>query len=143
MPEQKLEQSLWMHPHRLPLGAGWRGCCQAPGHEGCIPSEQELAQGCNLGYAKHCSRLPAQRSCDAVRFSIARDLGSRILVAYACEAGHLPAGHGILEYDAEVSAWVTAHKDPRILKMAECYLDSYLLRRVRPDEAGSAAIMTS
>ena len=60
MPVQKLDGA-WLHPSRLPLGAGWDGHCSAPGHEGARPSDQELQEFCNLGYAAKCSRLPAER----------------------------------------------------------------------------------
>ena len=46
MPVQKLDGA-WLHPSRLPLGAGWDGHCSAPGHEGTRPSDQELHEFCN------------------------------------------------------------------------------------------------
>ena len=77
-----------------------------PGHEGAQPSDQELHEFCNLGYAAKCSRLPAERDFDAVRFSVARDQGSRLLLWFVCETGHRPANHGTLEYDVERSQWI-------------------------------------
>jgi hypothetical protein len=130
MPLQKLEGA-WLHPSRLPLGAGWDGHCSAPGHEGVRPSDQELHEFCNLGYAAKCSRLPAARDCDAVRFSVARDHGSRLLLWFVCEAGHRPATHGTLEYDVDRGQWISSHSDPRIQKMLECYVLAYLQRRIQ------------
>lgn len=138
MPVQKLDGA-WLHPSRLPLGGGWDGHCSAPGHEGERPSEQDLHEFCNLGYAAKCSRLPSQRDCDAVRFSVARDQGSRLLVWFVCEAGHRPAEHGTLEYDVDRGTWMGAHSDPRIQKMLDCYLQSYLKRRLQPAPANFLA----
>lgn len=138
MPVRKLEDGAWRHPSRLPLGSGWSGLCCAPGHEGAEPTDEELREFCNLGYAANCSRLPQQRSCDAVRFSVARDAGSQLFLWFVCEAGHLPASHGTLEYDISLQRWTCSHADPRIQKMAECYLESYLLRRIPPAALGSS-----
>lgn len=136
MPTQKLEGGAWLHPSRLPLGGGWKGHCCAPGHEGAIPTEEQLTQFCNLGYAVDCPRLPAERSCDAVRFSVARERGSQLLLWFVCEAAHAPAEHGTLEYNVSLGLWTSVHPNLRIQKMAECYLESYLLRRTQPALAG-------
>lgn len=130
MPVQKLDGG-WLHPSRLPLGAGWEGHCSAPGHQGTRPSDHELHEFCNLGYAAKCSRLPPERECDAVRFSVARDQGSRLQLWFVCETGHRPATHGTLEYDVERSLWISSHADSRIQKMAECYLQAYMQRRIQ------------
>lgn len=128
MPLEKLGGA-WLHPSRLPLGSGWNGCCSAPGHEGARPSEHELHEFCNLGYAATCSRLPVERDCDAVRFSVMRDQGSRLLLCFVCETGHRPTAHGTLEYDVERGQWMSSHSDLRIQKMLECYVQSYLQRK--------------
>jgi hypothetical protein len=134
MPTSKLDDGGWLHPSRLPLGGGWRGQCSAPGHEGVEPTTDELRE-CNLGYAATCPRLPKERNCDAVRFSVARDRGAQLLLWFVCESAHQPAGHGTLEYDLALDHWNSSHPDPRIQKMAACYLQSYLLRRVPPSLA--------
>ena len=72
MPTQRAESNAWLHPARLPLGAGWDGHCTASAPD-TVPAADELREFCNLGYAKGCSRLPADRAADAVRFSIARE----------------------------------------------------------------------
>jgi hypothetical protein len=131
LPTQKFEEGAWLHPSRLPLGAGWRGHCFAPGHEGEEPSAAELTEGCNLGYAVSCSRIPGERASDAVRLSVARDFGSEISLCFVTENAHLPVTHGLLTYDVGSQAWTCVHPDVRIQKMAECYLDSYLLRRTQ------------
>ncbi len=133
LPTQRCDAPMWPHPGRLPLGDAWKGRCTA----GCgsdvssavEPGEQELKHGCNLGYAGHCPRLPAERSADAVRFGVARDRENRIAVLYVYELANRPAGHGTLEYDVAGRRWLQAHSDLRIQRMAECYLDAYLRRR--------------
>jgi hypothetical protein len=130
MPVRKMEDGGWLHPSRLPLGGGWSGHCCAPNHHGVQPSDQELREFCNLGYAANCSRLPPQRTCDAVRFAIARDSQAQLSLWFVCEAAHLPASHGTLEYEISSGRWTRSHADPGIQKMAECYLESYLGRRM-------------
>ena len=140
MPVRKLDGG-WLHPSRLPLGGGWDGLCCAPGHEGVQPSDEELHEFCNMGYAAKCSRLPHQRDCDAVRFSVARDQGSRLSVRFVCEISHRPAIHGTVEYDIEHETWSSSHPDPTVhpnmQKMLECYVQSYLQRRIQPATADS------
>lgn len=129
-PTERADDIAFPHPARLPLGAAWRGVCQAPGHEQSAPNNQEL-EACNLGYAKPCPRLPNQRSCDAVRFGVASESESRTSVHFVFENAHAPAGHGSLEYDRRMGSWSSFHPDPRIQKMAECFLQSYLERKNR------------
>jgi hypothetical protein len=125
MPTQKSENGQWIHPSRLPLGCGWEGQCTAPGYEGTVPDAQQLQDGCNLGYAT-CSRLPQHRSWDAIRFAVSNEQESRISLSYVCEKNHLPCEHGRLEYVVPVDRWVLSHGDPRIQKMAECFVASWL-----------------
>ena len=110
---------------------------QPPGHEGARPSDDELREGCNLGYARACPRLPRQRSSDAVRFSLARDRDQILSVQFVREIAHAPGEHGMLEFDAAAGRWSSAHADARIQKMAECYVDSYLHR------SGAAGLQSS
>jgi hypothetical protein len=138
MPLQKLDGA-WLHPSRLPLGHGWDGQCSAPGHEGAQPSDHELQQFCNLGYATKCSRLPVERECDAVRFSVARDHGSRLLLWFVCETGHRPTKHGTLEYDVDQRQWISAQSNPRIQKMMDCYVEAYLRRKIHAPATDSVA----
>jgi hypothetical protein len=142
MPTSRLDDGRWPHPSRLPLGGGWHGQCCAPGYEGTQPTSDELREGCNLGYALACPRLPKERTCDAVRFSVARDLGHRVVLLFVCERAHQPAGHGTLEYDLTFNRWISSHPDSRIQQMADCYLRSYLLRTARqiPHDVPSSVI---
>jgi hypothetical protein len=55
---------------------------------------------------------------------------ARILrLVYVCERDHRPAAHGELTFDLAIAAWTQPHEDPRIQKMAECFLDSYLEKK--------------
>jgi len=131
VPTKRWEGGSWAHPSRLPLGAGWRGYCAAPGHKGAEPSEEEVREFCNLGYALRCPRLPVQRTCDALRFSVCQDDGAILRLRFVCETAHRPAAHGTLEYDVVNSRWISLHGDPQVQTLAECYLQSYLARAIR------------
>ncbi len=136
VPTSKLDGG-WLHPSRLPLGAGWSGQCAAPGHVGAEPSADELREFCNLGYASRCTRLPRQRCCDAVRFSVVRDCDPHLTVTYVTESAHRPASYGTLEFDLTLNQWTSGHEDPNMQKLVDCYLQSYLLRRIRPAAVGA------
>jgi hypothetical protein len=136
-PTHKWEEGGWLHPSRLPLGGGWTGRCSAPGHEDAEPTHHELTEFCNLGYATACSRLPQERSWDAVRFAVARHSGAQLLLWFVCEASHLPVAHGTMEYDTSVSNWRAPHSDARIQRLGDCYVQSYLARTSRPEIEGA------
>jgi hypothetical protein len=136
MPMEKLEDGAWLHAGRLPLGCGWNGQCTAPGHEGESPSQDELHQFCNLGYAEGCRRLPVGRRWDSVRFGarsagggVENGRGGRVLITYVCERGHLPAEHGVLEFDATDMKCERPHQDRRVQRMAECFLRALMEKR--------------
>lgn len=143
MPVEKLEGGTWPHPARLPLGAGWRGHCTAPGHEGDAPPQDVLEAFCNLGYASSCSWAPRERVWDAVRFAIrapqnvngrasgqpAGNAACAIRLRYVCELDHRPVTDGELEFDLANARWLRQHDDPRLQRMAECFLETYLKRK--------------
>jgi hypothetical protein len=137
MPVEKFENGAWPHPARLPLGGGWRGHCTAPGHDGESPAQTTLEKFCNLGYASSCAWTPAERAWDAVRFAVCappmRNGNSdaaapvrTLRLRYVCEKEHRPVESGDLDFDLLRAAWQSRHDDPRVQKMAECFLDSYL-----------------
>ena len=144
MPLEKLDGGRWPHPTRLPLGAGWQGHCTAPGHEGELPPHDVLEEFCNLGYATTCAWVPRERAFDAVRFAVTapseddqgrapkaenHDARPTIRVCYVCERNHRPSEQGYLEFDLRRCVWQRRHDDPRLQKMAECFLESYLKKR--------------
>jgi hypothetical protein len=144
MPVEKVENGTWLHAGRLPLGCGWSGHCTAPGHEGEAPSQEELREFCNLGYAEGCGRLPRERVWDSVRFAartVSDGNGDRgcIQVRYVCERGHCPAEHGMLAFDAAEARWLERHRDSRVQRMAECFLASYVEKRKRQEVRRAAA----
>jgi hypothetical protein len=106
------------------------GLCGA-GAELVQPPEDDVREGCNMGYALRCARLPKQRPADAVRFAVLKDAGAVLTLCYVCEAGHRPTGCGTLEYGVAERCWITAGADARVRKMAECYLETYLAERRR------------
>lgn len=131
MPLEKLANGSWPHPARLPLGGGWAGHCTAPHHENETPPQGVLESFCNLGYATGCAWAPQEREWDAVRFAIsARRSGTAgnpsqlISICYVCERNHLPVERGDLEFEVQQFNWVKPHPDPRLQKMAECFLKS-------------------
>lgn len=70
------------------------GSCDQDGQE---PDANTLAACCSRGYAAGaCARLPAG-SADAVRFQVARDLGTILELVWVLERDHMPARHGLLD----------------------------------------------
>ena len=143
MPTERADDLALPHPARLPLGAAWRGRCTAPGHDQAIPTPDEL-NGCNLGYAKSCSRLPEHRKCDAVRVGVLKESGTLISLQLIFESGYRPAGQELLEYDRATGGPPvpqrqgmdrnSSYPEPSVQRQAECFLQTYLERR-RPDRA--------
>jgi hypothetical protein len=125
-----LEKSVtigWTFPSRLPLGAGYSGCCRAS-DVAFSPQDDQLRDSCNLGYAA-CDRLPSERRADCVRFSLGREQGERFVVHYVYEREHAPVQYGKLEYDFVADHWLSTVDDDCLKRQAECYLASYLERR--------------
>ncbi len=133
MPDERLDAD-WPFPHRLPLGAGRSGTCTAAGNV--RPNEHELKTGCNVGYATRCDRLPREREADAVRFALGEERDGLVRIRFAYEREHLPAGHGELIYDSATRRWQTAHSNPCLLRMAECYMQVRMEKRVAHTESG-------
>ncbi len=125
IPTEKMDNSSHPHPARLPLGAPWKGKCSAAQH---MPSDLDLRDHCNLGYPK-CNHLPPERHADAVRFVVAASSDSKVTLRYACELNYRPADCGTLEFDRHQNTWAKQHSDPRLQRMAECYLEAFFSRR--------------
>jgi hypothetical protein len=126
IPEQRCEAELWQHRARLPLGDGFVGFCCAQ-ETPYRPTQDELRELCNIGYAKSCPRLPQDRDADSVRF-MGRTSDGFVAIKYLLERGHAPVSDGELRYDPASARWSTSHPDERVQKKAQCYLESYLAR---------------
>lgn len=127
-PTEKSFSIAWSFPQRLPLGAGFCGRCRANGVD-TVPDDATLRDFCNLGHAATCSRLPAARHADSVRFVVAADADDKILLDYVYDRNHAPAGHGRLEYNCRARSWTPRLADACVQRQAECYLATYLERR--------------
>jgi len=117
----------WTFPHRLPLGAGWKGTCTAPGHQNVRPGDDELKSWCNLGYAR-CSRIPTNRHADAICFALGQQRDGVLRVRFACERDHLPAEHGESLDELATGLWREQHVDARLQRMAEGYVRAQMGR---------------
>jgi hypothetical protein len=129
VPREIVNDGSWPHPSRLPLGAGWSGNCRASGRD-LAASDANTREFCNLGYATACPNLPLDRDWDAVRFSIAHVSREQISISFVCELDHAPIDHGKLLFDLAVEAWMNAVVDPRVLRLATCYLQTYRARQI-------------
>jgi hypothetical protein len=128
-PVARLDAELWPHRRRLPLGDGFAGECHAPNCAGRKPGEDELKDSCNLGYATSCPHLPNDRHADAVHFSATGE--GYVRVSYVMVKDQAPGEHGILEFDTATREWRSTHRDANVQRMAECYVEAWLARRVR------------
>jgi hypothetical protein len=124
VPREILNDGSWLHPARLPLGAGWNGHCCASGEE-TAPSDSALREYCNLGNATACPNLPAEREWDAVRFSVARTGSDQIVLSYICERAYAPVEHGKLAFDLISHLWKTSHSDVRVQRLAASYVEAW------------------
>jgi hypothetical protein len=118
----------WAFPARLPLGVGYCGTCRASA-DAVTPTDTELRDFCNLGYASECGRMPEARFADCVRFALSKDEGTRILLQYVYERAHEPVKNGLVEYDCLAHQWIVSLSDGIVQRQAECFLSSYLERR--------------
>ena len=128
VPREIMNDGSWLHPSRLPLGAGWSGHCCASGEE-TTPTDTALRDFCNLGNATACPHLPRERDWDAVRFSVARTSPEQITFWYVCELAHAPVEHGKLTFDRVEERWLSPHADSRVQRLAACYLETYRSRQ--------------
>ena len=128
VPREIVNDGSWPHPSRLPLGAGWTGNCRASGQELAV-SASNVREFCNLGYAIGCQHLPQNRDWDAVRFSVARTSREQVTICFVCELAHAPIEQGELTFDLAGEVWRNAQADPRVLTLANCYIQAYRARR--------------
>jgi hypothetical protein len=127
VPLEIVNDGSWPHPSRLPLGAGWTGNCRASGQEEAA-SGTHIREFCNLGYATACPHLPNGRDWDAIRFSVACAGREQVTIIFVCELDHAPIEHGELTFDLASEAWLNPHLDPRVLTLANCYVQTFRSR---------------
>ena len=113
----------------LPLGDSWSGLCRAGAGALANPDDSILRPLCNLGYARgSCPQFPPSDGPDAVRFTISRDSGDTLGIAFVVERDHHPFAHGRLEYDA--ASGVLSQAPGEILARQACaYAESYRRRK--------------
>jgi hypothetical protein len=92
-------------------------------------SDAHIREFCNLGYATACPHLPRHRDWDAVRFSVARASREQVTICFVCERGHAPIERGELIFDLASEVWLSPNPDPRVLTLANCYLQAYRSRQ--------------
>ena len=114
----------------LPLGAWWRGICQAvPGETG-APGGDWSGTNCNLGYARgECARFPEGEGPDAVRFTVSSHENATIRIYYVVERNHHPFAHGRLEYSLAAAAFSMVPESATLARQALAYVESYLQRK--------------
>jgi hypothetical protein len=134
IPEKRCESELWQHRSRLPLGDGYEGHCSAPGHEDAKPTDEELKSACNLGNSC-CSRLPADRALDSVRFHVAEDAGSALKIQFCTERDHRPKEYGLLQFDAVSCTFIAPTAQASILRLAQAFVQSHVERHPRANSA--------
>jgi hypothetical protein len=134
VPENRCDAELWPHRARLPLGDGYEGHCSAPGHEGALPTQEELKSACNLGNAC-CERLPADRALDSVRFYLKQDDGAALTVSFCTERAHSPREHGLLQFDAASGKFVATSAPLAVTRLALAFVKSHLERHPRTNAA--------
>ena len=128
VPREIVNDGSWLHPARLPLGAGWSGHCSATDQIK-TPDASALREFCNLGNAAACPHLPRERDWDAVRFSVARTSADQITLWFVCELAHAPVEHGKLMFDRTGNVWLNPHADVRVQRLADSYLEAYRARQ--------------
>jgi hypothetical protein len=134
VPTEILAGAQWPHRARLPLGDGWTGhCCAAEGSPSPeSPTEDELRDFCNLGYAlqyqRKCTRCPQSRDWDAIRVGVVGENGAIVQLDYVCERDFAPVEHGVLTFDRAASQWMSRHSDQRVQLKAEAYLRVWMER---------------
>lgn len=75
--------------------------------------------------------MPKDRCADGVRFAVARDEGSLIILHYVSERDHEPVEYGRMEYDCTEHKFLAPLRNMCLLRQAECYVTVYLERRPR------------
>jgi hypothetical protein len=60
---------------------------------------------------------------------VVRASREQITICFVCELAHAPIEHGKLTFDLAGEVWLNAGADPRVLTLANCYLQTYRARQ--------------
>lgn len=102
------------------------------------PSDRELGDCCNLGYASDCAYLPQDRAADAVHFCVGGDHDGVVQVCWLLVKDHAHAGSGTLEF-ARSTGWRVQHPERVLQQMAGCYLEAYFTKKGESRSNGTIA----
>jgi hypothetical protein len=128
-PIERFAPASWLREPRSPLGAEWRGVCQASAAGEQSPSEQMQRDTCNVGYGRQCcSWYPADGDIDAVRFSVVQESGDGLIVRYILERDYAPASHGTFEWKAGAASQELPEP---VARQATAFLEWFASRRLR------------
>jgi len=75
--------------------------------------------------------MPTRRCADGLRFAVAKDEGSRIVLHYVSEHDHGPVEYGRIVYDCEAKSWPFPLRDACLQRQADCFVEVYLERHPR------------
>jgi hypothetical protein len=64
-----------------------------------------------------------------MRFSVAQISPGQVAICFVCELGHAPVEQGRLVFDLTNEVWLDVHPDPRVLRLATSFLQSYRTRQ--------------
>ena len=127
-PFERIENSGFTVPPRLPLGDAYSGECRADATAH-TPAEALLGRACNGGYGRAvCDRFPIDACGDAVRFHLSGSEGRTLRVQYVIEKDCWPATHGVLTYCESEGRFMDLHANAVLQRQAEAFVESYLRR---------------
>jgi len=65
-----------------------------------------------------------------MRFAVVNESQDSVSLKFVLEKAYLPTSYGILSYDRHAKSWTSSHTDLSVQKKAECFLQSYLDRKL-------------
>jgi hypothetical protein len=64
-----------------------------------------------------------------MRFSVIKLRPGQVTICFVCELAHAPIEQGTLVFDLVNEVWLNAHRDPRVLRLATSFLQSYRMQQ--------------
>ena len=127
-PGERLADSAWLVPPRLPLMDPYAGECRA-NCEAHRPDDELLRQACNPGYGRErCGRFPADARADAVRFHVAEDRSDLIRIQWVYEKDCWPVEHGLLEYSLATRGFLGEPGNDLLQRQAAVFVEGWIRR---------------